>query len=95
MLDDSEIVGYKLALEQATAAYNIQSSRAIFLYMQKTPYVQIKGYFEHGMFFTVAACIAFLVVQGAFVAAKAYSFGQKAYTGYMDIEKSSKFHFHH
>lgn len=62
VLDDGEIAGYKLALEQATAAYKIQSTHAIFLYMQKKPYLQIKSYFNHGKIFALVAFFAFLFV---------------------------------
>jgi len=99
VMDDSEIAGYTLALESASAAYNIQSSHAIFLYMQskpgETPYMRIKGYFTRGRTFAMIACFAYLLVQSVLVAAQTHFLGRKACSGYLDIEKTAKGHFHH
>lgn len=90
VMDDAEIAGYKLALEQASSAYNIQSSQPIFLYMMAEPYRQIKEYYTRGKTFSLEANLVYLVAQAMFVAYQAYSFGKGAKSGYMDSEKSNK-----
>lgn len=82
VMDDSDIAGYKLALEQATAAYNIQSSRAIFLHMMKTPYVQIRSHLDKGNMFTGCLCGLALLIQSCLVAWTARKFGKGAPSGY-------------
>jgi len=99
VMDNSEIAGYTLALEQASAAYNIQSGHAIFLYMQNTPsaspYMKIKAYFTAGRDFAMIAIFGFAFLQTVFVVIQAQTFGKRAYTGYLDIEKTAKGHFAH
>lgn len=95
VMDTSEIRGYELALEQATAAHKIQSQRPIFLYMQKTPYLAIKEYFNDAKTFAIVSCSGFFLIQLLLVYNQCYSFGKDSPSGYMDLDKTSKMHFHH
>lgn len=90
VMDDAEIAGYKLAVEQAAAAYNIQTGRAIFLQMMKTPYVQIRSYRRSGNIFTTLMCALAVLFQGGLVAWMANKFGKGTKSGYMDLEKTRK-----
>jgi len=97
VMDSAEIAGYTLAVQQATAAYNIQSSRAIFLYMMETPYTTIKAYLTRGKTLSIVAFIAYLFVQSAFVAYQTWLFGKGARSGYLNHDASRHMfaHLHH
>jgi hypothetical protein len=82
VLDDADIAGYKLAVEQASSAYNIQVNRPIFLNMMKTPYVLIRSYWTKAMNFTYGCVIAFVALQIGLTALQAYLFGKGANAGF-------------
>jgi hypothetical protein len=82
VLDDSEIAGYTLAVEQARAAYNIQYRNPIFLNVVKSPYALIKNYWKSAMSFAYTCGIGFAVLQLAAVCAQAYIFGKEAQNFY-------------
>jgi hypothetical protein len=86
VMDNSEIQGYRLAVEQATAHYNIQSQRPIFLNMMKQPYTQIRSYWENAKEFAIWAHVLYFILQGAAVLLQAASFGKDAPSGYLDMD---------
>jgi len=90
VMEAAEIQGYKLAVEQATAAHNIQAQRPIFLYMQTTPYLTIKQYFTDAKNFAIAACLIFFAFQVILVYTQSYSYGKDSPSGYMDLHRTSK-----
>mmetsp|Transcript_116882 Transcript_116882/g.183825 ORF Transcript_116882/g.183825 Transcript_116882/m.183825 type:complete len:336 (-) Transcript_116882:57-1064(-) len=78
VLDDSEIAGYKLAVMQAQAAYNIQVHNPIFLLAVKSPYALIKSYWNHAITFAYTCMSLFALFQVAAVCTQAYIFGKDA-----------------
>jgi hypothetical protein len=84
VLDDSEIAGYKLAVEQAQAAYNIQSHNPIFLRAVKSPYLLIKQYWNSAMTFAYICLFGFAFLQAVAVAAQAYKFWKDSKQFYGD-----------
>lgn len=83
ILEDEDIAGYKLAVEQAMSAYNIQAKRPIFLNMVKKPYMLIKEHWIKAMRFMLISVIGFLLLQMGLAGAQAYKFGKGARSGYM------------
>jgi len=78
VVETEEIQGYKLAVDQALSAHNIQSQRPIFLKMMHTPYLTIKGHFDDAKVFAILSCSGFFVMQFILVATQAFSFGKGA-----------------
>lgn len=85
VMDEGEIRGYKLAVEQATAAHNIQSTQPIFLYMMQTPYIKIKGYFDDARTSAMLSCVCYFIMQSVLVAAQSYKFGKDSPSGYLNL----------
>jgi hypothetical protein len=94
VMNSAEIQGYTLAVQQASAAHNIQTQRPIFLYMDRMPYLKIKQYYENARFCAMASFIAFGIVQAALVFISSYHFGKGNRSGFMDIEKTARGHGH-
>jgi hypothetical protein len=86
VLDAGEIVGYTLAVQQASAQHGIQSRHPIFLYMTKHPWEQIKVYAERGLLWAeITGLIAFLG-QCIMVYSEAQASGTGEPSGYLDME---------
>lgn len=94
VMDHSEIQGYTLAVEQATAAHNMQSRRPIFLYMMKSPYAKIKSYLNDAQSFATLAFVGYFIMQSVLVAVQSYTFGKDTPSGYMDVEKCHGYRSH-
>lgn len=97
VMDEAEIQGYMLAVEQASAAYNIQAQKPIFLYMMKSPYSKIKTYFEDAKTVAIVSFVCYFVMQSILVGTQAYTFGKYMPSGYLDLSGKKGFggHGHH
>lgn len=92
VLEDSELQGYKLAVDMAAAQYDIQSRRPIFLYLMEKPYEAIKEFSDGSATLTAISGVFFFLLQCVLVYRQAEKFGKGERSGYMDIEKSKHKH---
>jgi len=89
VMEDSEVQGYKLAVEQAVVANHIQSRQPIFLHMVSKPYLGIKRYFDDAKVFAFVSGICYFTMHFILVAIQTYTFGKHSRSGYLDMGSQS------